>query len=119
MGAKLSAADRKGSAAGQTTSDDRIIFGPADVDLTRSPLRASIGEDTYVLGAFNPGLTRLPNNNLLMMVRIAEAHTIYGIHHVRLSPVQDEVTVEYDATRLRPTEVRAALAAGGIPVSPA
>jgi beta-1,2-mannobiose phosphorylase / 1,2-beta-oligomannan phosphorylase len=29
--------------------------------------------NTYVLGAFNPGLTRLPNGNLLMMVRVAEA----------------------------------------------
>ena len=26
-----------------------------------------------MLGAFNPGLTRLPNGNLLMMVRVAEA----------------------------------------------
>jgi predicted GH43/DUF377 family glycosyl hydrolase len=52
---------------------DRIIFGPGDVDLSRSPLRVSISDDTYVLGAFNPGLTRLPNGNLLMMVRVAEA----------------------------------------------
>jgi predicted GH43/DUF377 family glycosyl hydrolase len=28
---------------------------------------------TYVLGAFNPGFTRLPGGNLLMMVRVAEA----------------------------------------------
>ena len=26
-----------------------------------------------MLGAFNPGLTRLPNGNLLLMVRVAEA----------------------------------------------
>lgn len=51
---------------------DQIVFGPNDVDLARSPL-AQIGMETYVLGAFNPGLTRLSNGNLLMMVRIAEA----------------------------------------------
>ena len=52
---------------------DRRVFGPDDVDLTRSPLARDLGGQTYVLGAFNPGLTRLPNGNLLMMVRIAEA----------------------------------------------
>jgi predicted GH43/DUF377 family glycosyl hydrolase len=52
---------------------DEIIFRPRDVDLSRSPLRAGIAEETFVLGAFNPGLTRLPNGNLLLMVRIAEA----------------------------------------------
>lgn len=54
-------------------SDDYLIFTPDDVDLTRSPLRASLDVPTYVLGAFNPGLTRLPNGNLLLMVRVAEA----------------------------------------------
>jgi predicted GH43/DUF377 family glycosyl hydrolase len=52
---------------------DRIVFDPRDVDLTRSPLRGHIETETYVLGTFNPGLTRLPNGNLLMMVRVAEA----------------------------------------------
>ena len=51
---------------------DRLVLTPDDIDLTRSPL-AGLGAETYVLGAFNPGLTRLPNGNLLMMVRIAEA----------------------------------------------
>jgi beta-1,2-mannobiose phosphorylase / 1,2-beta-oligomannan phosphorylase len=59
--------------AGSAVDDDRIVFGPQDVDLARSPLREWIKEETYVLGAFNPGLTRLPNGNLLMMVRVAEA----------------------------------------------
>lgn len=53
--------------------DDFLIFCPDDVDLTRSPLRRGISEPTYVLGAFNPGFTRLPGGNLLMMVRVAEA----------------------------------------------
>ena len=52
---------------------DRLIFRPDDVDLSRSPFRKSLRESTHVLGAFNPGLCRLPNGNLLMMVRIAEA----------------------------------------------
>lgn len=52
---------------------DALIFTPDDVDLARSPLRRGIAEPTYVLGAFNPGLARLPGGNLLMMVRIAEA----------------------------------------------
>lgn len=52
---------------------DRLVFCPDDVDLTRSPMAGQIDAETYVLGAFNPGMTRLPNGNLLMMVRIAEA----------------------------------------------
>jgi predicted GH43/DUF377 family glycosyl hydrolase len=52
---------------------DAIVFAPDDVDLSRSPLAGKVDAETYVLGAFNPGLTRLPNGNLLMMVRIAEA----------------------------------------------
>lgn len=54
-------------------SQDHLIFTPDDVDLSRSPLRRGIDVDTYVLGAFNPGFTRLPNGNLLLMVRVAEA----------------------------------------------
>jgi predicted GH43/DUF377 family glycosyl hydrolase len=53
--------------------DDYLIFRPHDVDLRRSPLRRSLHAPTYVLGAFNPGLARLPSGNLLLMVRVAEA----------------------------------------------
>lgn len=52
---------------------DRLVFGPDDVDLTRSPLVGHLDAETYVLGAFNPALTRLPNGNLAMIVRVAEA----------------------------------------------
>ena len=52
---------------------DRLVFGPRDVDLSRSPLAGKLDVETYVLGAFNPGMTRLPNGNLLLMVRVAEA----------------------------------------------
>ncbi len=65
-----------------TFADDRIVFGPRDVDLSRSPLRRGLKAETYVLGAFNPGFTRLPDGNLLMMVRVAEAlrNPIEGNH---------------------------------------
>ena len=52
---------------------DRLVFTPLDVDLARSPMAGQLGMETFVLGAFNPGMTRLSNGNLLMMVRIAEA----------------------------------------------
>lgn len=52
---------------------DKLVLVPDDVDLSRSPLAGQLGVETYVLGAFNPALTRLANGNLLMMVRIAEA----------------------------------------------
>jgi predicted GH43/DUF377 family glycosyl hydrolase len=52
---------------------DALLFDPRDVDLSRSPLAGKVDAETYVLGAFNPGLTRLPNGNLLLMVRVAEA----------------------------------------------
>ncbi len=52
---------------------DHLVFTPDDVDLLRSPLAGKIDAQTYVLGAFNPGMTRLANGNLLLMVRIAEA----------------------------------------------
>lgn len=53
-------------------NDDFLIFTPDDVDLARSPLRGTLDTETFVLGAFNPGFTRLPNGNLLLMVRVAE-----------------------------------------------
>lgn len=69
------------------TDDDYLIFRPDYVDLAHSPLRGSIDVPTYVLGAFNPGFTRLPNGNLLMMVRVAEAlrEPVWGgeVHAIR------------------------------------
>jgi hypothetical protein len=63
---------------------DHLIFTPDDVDLARSPLRGSFPDPTFVLGAFNPGMTRLPSGNLLLMVRVAEALREPVLHdHVR------------------------------------
>ena len=61
---------------------DKLVLVPDDIDLSRSPLATSLEAETYVLGAFNPGMTRLPNGNLLIMVRIAEAlrHPIHDGH---------------------------------------
>ncbi len=68
---------------------DKIVFRPQDIDLSFSPIRKDLSIDTFVLGAFNPGLTRLPNNNLLIMVRIAEAlkEPVFNdkIHSIRWS----------------------------------
>ncbi|PNU05872.1 MULTISPECIES: glycosidase [Novosphingobium] len=52
---------------------DRLVITPHDIDLLRSPLSGHLDAETYVLGAFNPGLTSLPNGNLMAMVRVAEA----------------------------------------------
>lgn len=52
---------------------DRLVLVPEDIDLSRSPLAGHLDFETYVLGTFNPALARLPNGNLLMVVRIAEA----------------------------------------------
>jgi len=51
-------------------------------------------------------------------MRIADAYALYGIQKVKVAPSQDSLMVEYDATRLRPAEVEAALAGAGIPVLP-
>lgn len=52
---------------------DRLVVTPPMIDLSRSPLAGQFEAETYVLGAFNPGMTRLANGNLLLMVRVAEA----------------------------------------------
>jgi hypothetical protein len=52
---------------------DRLVLVSDDIDLSRSPLAGHLDAKTYVLGAFNPALTKLANGNLLMMVRVAEA----------------------------------------------
>ena len=52
-----------------------------------------------------------------MMARIADACSVYGIQKIRLAPSLDGLTVEYDATRLRPAEVESTLAGAGIPVA--
>ena len=53
-----------------------------------------------------------------MLARIADAHALYGIQRVQMDPSMETLTVEYDATRLRPAEVEAAIAGAGGAVVP-
>lgn len=89
---------------------DQLVFRPADVDLSRSPLRPSIAAPTYVLGAFNPGLTRLPNGNLLMMVRIAEAlqNPVENgrVHAIRWAQGSSYVLDDYELSTVDATDPR-------------
>jgi hypothetical protein len=52
----------------------------------------------------------------VLLARISDAHAFYGIHRVTLTPAMDGMTVEYDATRLKPADVESAFLGGGIPV---
>jgi hypothetical protein len=51
-----------------------------------------------------------------LMQQIADANSIYGIERIQISPSREELMVEFDATRLRATEVEMALQRAGIPV---
>lgn len=86
---------------------DHLIFSPGDVDLSQSPLRIELKEGTYVLGAFNPGLCRLPNGNLLIMVRVAEAlsNAVYNneVHCIRWTQEKKYVI---DAWPLEQTDMK-------------
>ena len=52
----------------------------------------------------------------VLLARVSDAHAFYGIHRISVAPSMDAMTVEYDATRLKPAEVESALLGGGIPV---
>jgi len=50
-----------------------------------------------------------------MLAQLPATHSVYGIQKVRINS-DGTLTVEYDASRLRPADVEAAFAAAGIPV---
>ena len=50
-----------------------------------------------------------------MMERISDAHGQYGIERITVGPASDEISVEYDATRLSPDKVESTLRRAGIP----
>ena len=54
----------------------------------------------------------------LLLQRISDAYALYGIQRIQIDPSMEGLTVEYDATRLRPAEVESAMARAGIPVEP-
>lgn len=89
---------------------DNLIFSPLDVDLSFSPLRSGLRSDTYVLGAFNPGLCRLPNGNLLMMVRVAEALSEVKkngkVHSIRWDKEHGYVTDAWPSSEVTMTDPR-------------
>jgi hypothetical protein len=51
-----------------------------------------------------------------LMESIAAANSIYGIERIRLTSSREDLLVEYDASRLRESEVESALQSFGIPV---
>ena len=51
-----------------------------------------------------------------LMQQIADAQSIYGIERIQISPSREELTVEFDASRLCTIEVETALQRAGIPV---
>jgi hypothetical protein len=51
-----------------------------------------------------------------LMQQIADANSIYGIERILIAPSREALMVEFDASRLRTTEVEAALERHGIPV---
>jgi len=51
-----------------------------------------------------------------LMENIADANSIYGIERIRIAPSREELMVEFDASRLRDTEVESALHRAGVPV---
>src|SRR6476469_6873270 len=86
---------------------DILIFRPDDVDLSYSPMRKNLHQETYVLGAFNPGLCRLKNGNLLMMVRVAEAlKTPVDVNKVRSIRWDKENNYAIDEWPLEQTDIR-------------
>jgi len=50
------------------------------------------------------------------LARMADAQTIYGIERIKVDGASTDICVEYDASRLKASEVEAALRARGIPV---
>ena len=48
---------------------------------------------------------------------ISRAHSVYGIFAIRVQPSLEELSVEFDASRLSELEVQAILEQHGIPVA--
>jgi hypothetical protein len=51
--------------------------------------------------------------------RLGDTSAVYGIQRIKLNQSMDGLTVEYDATRMRPADVESTLAGAGIAVEPA
>ena len=51
-----------------------------------------------------------------LLEKINRAQAIYGIERIKLAPALDEVMVEFDASRLRLSDIEATLRRCGLPV---
>lgn len=60
-------------------------------------------------------LTKPLNDALLG--RISAAHGIYGFQRIQISPSQDAIIVEYDASRFSVESMENALGRAGIPIA--
>ncbi len=49
-------------------------------------------------------------------VGVARAHSHYGIYRIRVAPGLDEISVDYDASRMSEQDVERALVVNGVPV---
>jgi len=47
---------------------------------------------------------------------IGNLHSYYGIQKVRISPARDHISVDYDATRMSPSDLDNVLVRYGVPV---
>ncbi len=74
---------------------DKIIFSPNDIKEEFKSLEKEIGQKTEIIGTFNPGLTNLPNGNVLLMVRVAEALKDWETKESILSPRFDVKSNKY------------------------
>ena len=54
--------------------------------------------------------------NEALLNRIADIHGVYGMTRVQITPSQDQLTVEWDASRLTLPQVEATLHRFGLPV---
>ena len=50
--------------------------------------------------------------------KLSNASSVYGIQRMQVDQELDRLMVEYDATRLKPADVEATLAAAGIAAEP-
>ena len=52
-----------------------------------------------------------------LMQQLADASSLYGIDSIKIAPSRDALIVEFDASRLRSSDVEAALQRAGIPAT--
>ena len=71
-----------------------------------------VSTELAISKAYTAAVLRMPTHQVGELAQPGAA--LYGIQQVKMDPSMQKMTVEYDATRLRPAEVEAALAQAGI-----